>query len=64
VQEVQVVREFPTRKTSDTERGRAIRADIEMLTKLIEAYRTNALRQRSDAKGASTLGDRDVPTIA
>jgi len=45
VPEVQVVREFPTRRTSETERGRAISAEIEMLTKLIDAYRKNLLRQ-------------------
>ena len=48
VPEVQVVREFPTRKTADTERGRAIRADIELLTRLIEMYRQNELRQRPE----------------
>jgi fructose-1,6-bisphosphatase-3 len=47
VPEVQVVREFPTRKTSETESGRRIRADITMLTKLIDMYRTNKLKQRT-----------------
>jgi fructose-1,6-bisphosphatase-3 len=45
VPEVQVVREFPIRRTADTERGRAIRADIAMLTKLIEMYRKKVIRQ-------------------
>ena len=46
VPEVQVIREFPLRKTSDTERGRAIRAEIALLTRLIEMYRQSVLRQR------------------
>ncbi len=46
VPEVQVIREGPMRRTGDTERGRAIHGDITMLTKLIEMYRQNLLRQR------------------
>jgi hypothetical protein len=45
---VSVVREFPARHTSDTERGRAIKGDIAMLTRLIEMYRQNVLRQRQN----------------
>src|SRR3954464_10283672 len=48
VPSVSVVREFPARHTSDTERGRAIKGDIAMLTRLIEMYRQNVLRQRQN----------------
>jgi fructose-1,6-bisphosphatase-3 len=44
---VTVVREGPVRRTSDTERGREMKGEIEMLTRLVEAYRRNVLRQKS-----------------
>jgi len=44
---VQTVRSWAKpRKTSDTERGRRMRAGIKMLERLIEAYRNNDLRQK------------------
>ncbi len=44
---VQVVRTWPRpRKIGDTERGRQMRGDIHMLERLIEAYRSNDLRQK------------------
>jgi fructose-1,6-bisphosphatase-3 len=47
---VQTLRSWTTpRKTSDTERGRRMRADIKMLERLIEAYRNNDLRQNESA---------------
>ncbi len=33
------------RRMSDTERGQELRCDIEMLERLIDAYRNNELRQ-------------------
>jgi fructose-1,6-bisphosphatase III len=46
VPSVTVIRQGPVRRTGDTERGRELKSEIEMLTRLIEAYRQNLLRQR------------------
>jgi fructose-1,6-bisphosphatase-3 len=43
---ISVVREWvPARRVADTERGEEIRAQIALLEQLIEAYRSNRLRQ-------------------
>jgi fructose-1,6-bisphosphatase-3 len=46
IPKVEVVREWnPPRRAADTERGAEIRAEIELLNRLVGAYRTNQLRQ-------------------
>jgi fructose-1,6-bisphosphatase III len=48
---ISVVRTWdPPRRVADTERGSEIRAEIEMLERLVAAYRTNALREGVDAR--------------
>jgi fructose-1,6-bisphosphatase-3 len=46
VPSVEVVRQGEPRMMGDTDRGDALKGDIAILTRLIEAYRQNALRQR------------------
>jgi fructose-1,6-bisphosphatase-3 len=48
VPSVTVIRQGPVRRTGDTERGRELKSEIEMLARLIEAYRQNILRQRGE----------------
>ncbi len=46
IPEIEVVREWdPPRLVADTERGAEIRAEIELLVRLVDAYRNNQLRQ-------------------
>lgn len=46
VPQVTTVREFkPARRMGDTERGVAIRGEIRMLERLVEAYRSNRIRE-------------------
>jgi fructose-1,6-bisphosphatase III len=48
---IAVVREWDRpRRVGDTERGAEIRAEIEMLERLVAAYRTNALREGSEGR--------------
>src|SRR6185436_19174257 len=47
VPQVTVVRDGELRRTAQTERGRKIQADIAVLTRLVDAYRQNDLRQRT-----------------
>jgi fructose-1,6-bisphosphatase-3 len=45
-----VVREWdPPRRVADTERGAEIRGEIELLERLVGAYRRNALREGRSA---------------
>jgi fructose-1,6-bisphosphatase-3 len=47
VPQVTTIREWkPARRVADTERGKEMRCTIQMLERLIEAYRNNELRQR------------------
>lgn len=48
---ITVVREWdPPRRVGDTERGAEIRAEIELMERLVTAYRTNALRESGPAR--------------
>jgi fructose-1,6-bisphosphatase-3 len=48
VPQVTTIREWqPPRRVADTERGKEMRCTIQMLERLIEAYRNNELRQRA-----------------
>lgn len=54
---VSVVKEWdPPRRVADTERGDAIRAEIEMLEELVAAYRTNRIRQEPRSPSGGTPG--------
>src|SRR5207253_705893 len=47
IPEIEVVREWaPPRSIGDTERGTEIRTEMELLERLVAAYRSNQLRQR------------------
>jgi fructose-1,6-bisphosphatase-3 len=48
---VTVIRQWdPPRRVADTDQGAEIRSDVELLLRLIEAYRGNRLPQRDDAR--------------
>jgi fructose-1,6-bisphosphatase-3 len=50
VPSVEIIREWaPPRRVADTERGTEMRSTMRMLERLIEAYRTNQLRQADGA---------------
>ena len=51
IPQVTVVREGPVRRTTDTERGREMKGEIAMLTRLVEVYRKNVLRQKAVQPG-------------
>lgn len=61
VPNVQVIRAFDeARCMRDTERGQRIRYRIEMLERLIEAYQTNRLHERSKNSSIDAIANRDV----
>jgi len=59
VPEVSIIREWDKpRRLGDTERGRELRYQIEMLQWLIDAYRTNRLREGDTTPGAPSHIDQ------
>jgi len=61
VPEMTTIREWDKpRRIGDTERGRELRCQIDMLESLIDAYRTNRVREGQDDTGAHTQRDQRI----
>ncbi|CAN5598198.1 fructose-1,6-bisphosphatase [soil metagenome] len=61
VPEVSIIREWKEpRRIRDTERGRELRCQMDMLQSLIEAYRTNRLREGEDGARSHTPSEQRI----